>query len=155
MKSIEFKKKTWHFSIANWCDGDVEYHYTDICSYSKLVLLKAVAMSIIAFVSFLLVYSLYNFVVMLVIWGIYGKGNPLDLIIGPSLACGFALWGIIIGLASIVCTVFICLEAKAFMEEKNITLPRFELPFTERPTSFIREAYHAFKGKYCVRITFK
>lgn len=140
MKELNFNKKSWHFILAS-ADGDLKHeHETDLCSYTRHVLIGAflvlLVASVFAFVAFVVVNMLFAIVFSVS----YGT------VIMTETA--FAGW-----FASAVFTVWLSIQKSIeyLVAKRNRTVYDAD----HKPDAFVVNAYKGFKDRFCIKIKFK
>ncbi len=134
MNSLEIRNSAWHYYIAKKIGGlEVYDGTTDICSYTKAFLLGCIPLLIFSIVALAVIGGiLYPFIIMI---GIYlfhmhwklGINSFVPLI---SILIVGSLWTIN--------------YLKNSIRKRN-----------ENKPSLLRQAYHSWKHKYCVKIKIK
>jgi hypothetical protein len=160
MKEMQINRNSWHFKLAKKFGGLNTYKHDDFCSYTRRVLLGALALFgclLIAVLAAYLVSSGVFFVyfrVTIGYWpktGWYAVGAIFDLII--LIVAG--IFGGIIGAGLLVekriehnneLKLIQQREDEDYYHEHGI------YPTREVKRSFIKEAYASFKEKTCYRL---
>lgn len=157
MKTLNFNKNSWHYRLVRWLklyqapyqkdiwgDGSEFRSYGDsgdICTYSKKVVLALFLLFLSAFgISFVL------YILIHTLFGIY-----FSLLTGQWLFSEPGTFGVIIsGIAIVFVSIFMLAKTIHDYSEKNSYKPR-----VQKPDSFIKHAYKAWKDKYCLPINFE
>lgn len=138
MKTLEFKTNTWHYFLATL--GGRIRDETDICYYTRSVILGAFGISVGIFIALFLWHVAVHTVlgaIFSVIYGVYM----------------FSAWGqaglTIFGIASASALVYLLFLALAALKDraKNKALVKND--------NFLYHSYRSWKDKFCMRVVIK
>ena len=134
MKTITISRKSWIYKFASCCNHDVEYYRTDICSFTRAVMLALFKITLLVIMAALAVAAVGDFAVWVAAGLMVGFVEP-DL--GASICCvtltAFAI--LLIGAGTMNCY------------DKTIA--------TSNTFSTIRAMVAAKKGKFCAKVTYE
>lgn len=137
MKSLEINTNSWHYKLAtlvgyrSWGQG------SDICTYTRKVMLGILLILLITAAYTLATFILVDIVLGLIFSAIAGMWLMGQL--GSVVLLSCAMVGTFIGM-------FVGMGYS--IERYN------EYNRTARPDGFIKEAYKSWKDKYCLKLTF-
>lgn len=149
MKTIMFKKDSWHFRLINYLDLYNSEDFNDLCSYSK-VLFKSIisALCILTFIIILITFFIIYPVVYNIVILQYGYFDPPD-----TLIISMALW--IIVLIVILC-FYINYFIEKYLENKRKADYYKKYESTEPiKENLIKHLVKSIKDKVCFKIEFK
>lgn len=152
MKELNFSRDSWHFGIATmFMDSWKKEYYgvTDICSYTRMLVLKGIILAIICMGAFFLFYAVYNALVCLAI-GVWFWAGELYWDFIPEIAKAGLTF---IAMALVLC--FIGLLAYLWYENEIGEKLKDNMPDVKLAPDFLTEAYRHFKEKTCVKIRFQ
>lgn len=129
---VTFNTNSWHYKLASTYTSFSPYIHTDICSYTRKVVLSFFSLAMIALASVFIGWGIID--VALWAWFFY-HGYFLGLM-GPGI-------------------VTISLSIAVLIIAGDTLLSSLRHYKTQKEPGFIRKAYRSWKDKYCVKVEFK
>jgi hypothetical protein len=143
MKTLEFKRNSWHYFLATKV-GDYDEDSNDFCSYVRNFILGGAFLAAMSGVMLFLLYAIgrecYAFYTCF-----FTKACTYG-----SFESGFAIFVAIIAL--VVLIIWFCCWNGNRLRERRWAIEEGRLP--QPKPSFVKTAYKSFKEKTCFRVEF-
>lgn len=138
MKTLELKTNTWHYFLAEI--GGRNLSETDICYYTRSVILGALLMSVFVFIALLMWHVTVHTVLGAIFGVIYGT-----YMFTPAGEAGLIIFGII---SVFVLMYLLSLGMVALQDRMKNTV-------INKQDNFLYHSYRSWKDKYCMRVVIK
>jgi flagellar biosynthesis protein FliQ len=145
MKTLEFKSNSWHYWLATNLSDFREWRDTDICTYSRKVLMGFITLLILLAIVGAFCYVFGDFIAWIVAMIVR------DELISPFMPAMVCTLVIVVLTFSYLGSKFVEYSAKLLAEhEDDFTFNAFK-----SLDDFTFNAFKSFKDKYCAKVTFK
>lgn len=139
---MDIDRNSWHYKLASFFGFHSDYYMdaycSDICSYTRKIIMNTGITIVLALISFGLLYVIADCLA----WLAAG-------LIEHFVMANF--WSVVF--MAIVVVILVLAAILFFVERiKDFFSSR---PMKERQPSFVAEAYRAMKDRYCVKLEFK
>lgn len=149
MDTLNVSKKSWHYRLATTYGLESKFNIindeTDICSYSRSVIIGIIIVLVIIGVGTVCAYPISQ--ALLWLGFCVASLEFIDLLniglvaIGVLEIVGLLLYAIVYSLFTVIMKVMVKIAKKFPRKEK-----------VETPPGFMVQAYRSFKGKYCIKV---
>lgn len=151
MNASKFSTNSWHFQLVQRYCPNPQWHYDDICSYSRRVLIQALKMLALFSIAWLAFFVFWDTVVYYAIglifagaWGGYIPNWPA--VIGSLTIIAIGIIIAIIGVIMLI--IFSCAALKKMWGMVSDHVEPIKTP------TFLDEAWRSFHDKTCFKIEF-
>lgn len=138
MKTLELKTGTWHYFLAEI--GGHNLSETDICYYTRSVILGALLVSVFVFIALLMWQVTVHTVLGAIFSVIYGT-----YMFTPAGEAGLIIFGIISAIVFVYLLSLVLVALKDRAKNKVIG----------KQDNFLYHSYRSWKDKYCMRVVIK
>lgn len=154
MKEVKFSQNSWHWRLANtYGNAKTRYDYEtetdkyegDICSYTRSVILGALAALFLTAVLGLIAASIANFGAWVVAGFLVGSWVKID-------ALGFLIIALTIAVAVVAAMFYVVMKHEKWTRVRRARKQELAMAEEEKPEGFVKAAYRKFKDKTCFRV---